>query len=153
MAATCRGSGWTTPRRKRCRAAAAFAKRFKDQTLRPGSEAALRKMIEGLRLGKPDYDLMSPGLADVTRQQLPQLQSMIVELGALQSVTFKGVGPGGADIYQVKFENGSLEYRIWLARMAKSKAPTYAPANCFRGARTHCVQRSHSCERASYNLA
>ena len=96
-------------------AAAAFDKRFKDQTPAPGSEAAVRRMMEELRLGKPTYDLMSTGLATPTRQQLPQLQSMITGLGALQSVNFKGVGPGGADIYQVKFESGSLEYRIWLA--------------------------------------
>ena len=30
-------------------------------------------------------------------------------------MTFKGVGPGGPDIFEVKFEKGSLEYRIWLA--------------------------------------
>lgn len=108
-------------------AAAAFAKRFKDQTAAPGSEAALRRMIEDLRLGKPNYGLMSPGLADITRQQLPQLQSMIVDLGALQSVTFKGVGPGGADIYQVKFEKGSLEYRIWLAPDGKIESANVRP--------------------------
>src|SRR5258708_2990669 len=71
-------------------AAAAVAKRFKDQTAAPGSEAALRKMIEDVRLGKPDYDTMSSGLAGATRQQLPQLQSKIIELGAVESVTFKG---------------------------------------------------------------
>jgi CubicO group peptidase (beta-lactamase class C family) len=113
--------------KKAADAAAAFAKRFKDQTAAPGSEAALRKMIEDLRLGKPNYDLMSPGLADATRQQLPQLQSMIVEFGALQSVTFKGVGPGGADIYQVKFEKGSLEYRIWLAPDGKVESAMVRP--------------------------
>ena len=69
-------------------------------------------MIEELRVGKPNYDLLSPGLADATRQQLPNLQSAIGNLGALQSVNFKGVGPGGADIYQLKFENGSLEFTI-----------------------------------------
>jgi CubicO group peptidase (beta-lactamase class C family) len=95
-------------------AEAAFARRFKDQTAAPGTEAALRRIIEESRSGKPNYDLMSPGLADNTRQQLRLLQSTIVPLGALQSVTFKGVGPGGADIYTVKFENGALEYRIWL---------------------------------------
>ena len=81
-------------------AAAAFDKRFKDQTPVPGSEAALRRMIEELRLGKPNYDLLSPDLAAATGQQLPQLQSMIVGMGPLQSVSFKGVGPGGAYIYQ-----------------------------------------------------
>jgi len=57
---------------------------------------------------------MSPGLATVTRQQLPQLKASIDKLGAVQSVTFKGVGPGGADIYEVKFEHGSTEWRIML---------------------------------------
>ena len=85
--------------KKAADAAAAFDKRFKDQTAAPGSEAAVRRMIEELRLGKPNYDLLSPDLASATREQLPQLQSMITGMGALQSVTFKGVGPGGADIY------------------------------------------------------
>jgi CubicO group peptidase (beta-lactamase class C family) len=95
-------------------ALAAFDKRFKDQTAAPESEAAVRRMVEELRAGRPNYDLMSPGLADATRQQLPGLQTMMTEKGALQSVTFKGVGPGGADIYEVKFEKGSLDYRVWL---------------------------------------
>jgi CubicO group peptidase (beta-lactamase class C family) len=95
-------------------AAAAVAQRFKDQKPAPGSEAALRKTIEDVRLGKPDYDTMSSALAGVTRQQLPQLQAKVTELGAIQSITFKAVGPAGPDIYDVKFEKGSLEYRIWL---------------------------------------
>jgi CubicO group peptidase (beta-lactamase class C family) len=101
--------------RKVTEAAAAFEKRFKDQTPAPGSEAALRRMIDEIRAGKPNYDLMSPGLAEATRQQLSRLQSMLSSQGSLQSITFKGVGPGGADIYQVKFEKGSFDYRIWLA--------------------------------------
>src|SRR5439155_24635924 len=67
-------------------AAAAAAKRFKDQTAATGSEAAARKLVEGVRTGKPDYDTMSAGLAAATRQQLPQLQSSINQLGALQSL-------------------------------------------------------------------
>ncbi|MCU1261924.1 MAG: beta-lactamase [Bryobacterales bacterium] len=108
-------------------AAAAAAKRFKDQTAAPGSEAALRKMIEDVRLGKPDYDTMSSGLAAATRQQLSQLQSSVTQLGAIQSITFKGVGPAGPDIYQVKFENGSLEYRIWLAPDGKVESANVHP--------------------------
>jgi D-alanyl-D-alanine-carboxypeptidase/D-alanyl-D-alanine-endopeptidase len=93
---------------------AALAKRVKDQTPAPGSEAALRRDIEELGLGQPKYELMSPGLADATRQQLPQIKALLADLGAIQSVTFKGVGPGGADIYEVKFEHGSTEWRIML---------------------------------------
>jgi hypothetical protein len=95
-------------------AAAAVAKRVKDQKAAPGSEAALRRNIDELRRGEPNYALMSLGLADVTRQQLPQLKAAIAQLGALQSVTFKEVGPGGADVYEVKFELGSTEWRIAL---------------------------------------
>jgi CubicO group peptidase (beta-lactamase class C family) len=108
-------------------AAAVLAKRVKDQTAVPGSEAAVRRLIEELRSGQPNYDLMSPGLAAATRQQLPQLQPNIVRLGAIKSVTFKGVGPAGADIYEVKFESGSLEYRIFLGADGKIEAANMRP--------------------------
>jgi hypothetical protein len=39
---------------------------------------------------------------------------MILQLGVVQSLTFKGVGPGGRDIYEVKFENGLTEWRIGM---------------------------------------
>jgi CubicO group peptidase (beta-lactamase class C family) len=109
-------------------AAAAFEKRFKDQTPAPGSEAAVRRMIDGIRSGKPNYDLMSPGLADATRQQLSGLQSTLSSLGSLQSITFKGVGPGGADIYQVKFDKDSFDYRIWLAPDGKVDSANFRPS-------------------------
>jgi CubicO group peptidase (beta-lactamase class C family) len=95
-------------------AAAAFAKRFKEQTPAAGGEAALRRLIDEVRAGKPNYDLMSSDMAQVTRQNLAERQSQIAALGAVQSVAFKGVGPGGADIYLVTFEKGAFEYRIWL---------------------------------------
>jgi hypothetical protein len=53
---------------------------------------------------------------------------MITGLGALQSVIFKGVGPGGADIYQVKFEKGSLDYRIWLGPDGKIESANVRPS-------------------------
>jgi CubicO group peptidase (beta-lactamase class C family) len=95
-------------------ATAAAIKRFKDQTQDPRTEAALRRNIGELQLGQPNYERMSSGLASVTRQQLPQLKATIAQLGSVESVTFKGVGPGGADIYEVKFEHGSTEWRILM---------------------------------------
>jgi hypothetical protein len=62
---------------------------------------------------------MSPEFAEVTRQQLPQLKALIAKLGAVQSLSFKGVGPGGMDIFEVKFENGSTEWRIALGADGK----------------------------------
>ncbi len=108
---------------------AEIAKRYKDQTAAPGSEAIVRKAIQDLQSGKPDYDRMSPTLAAATRQQLPQIQAMLNSMGALQSMSFKGVGPGGADIYQLKFEKGALEYRILLGADLKVEGASIRPAN------------------------
>jgi CubicO group peptidase (beta-lactamase class C family) len=80
----------------------------------PTSEAALRRNIEELRNGTPSYEKMSPQLAAATRQQLDDLKRVITDLGAVQEVTFTDVGAGGADVYRVKFENGSSEWRILM---------------------------------------
>jgi CubicO group peptidase (beta-lactamase class C family) len=105
--------------------AAAIAKRFQEQTQSPGTEAALKRSIDELRRGQPNYDLMTPQFAAVTRQQLPQMQSTVTQLGALQSLVFKGVGQGGADIYEGKFERGSTEWRIRLAPDGKTESSAF----------------------------
>jgi serine-type D-Ala-D-Ala carboxypeptidase/endopeptidase len=98
------------------------AQHFKDQKANPASEAALRKQIDEFQRRQPDYDELTPGFAEVARPQTPHIEAMIAGLGALQSVVFKGVGPGGADIYNVKFEQGSLEWRILLDAQGKIAA-------------------------------
>jgi hypothetical protein len=110
-------------------AAAQTARRVKDQTPMPGSEAALRRLIQEIRSGNPSYDRMSESLANATRQQLPQLQPMLNQLGDVQTVSFKGVGPAGADIYRVDFAKGSLEIRIRLAPDGKIDGASTSPVN------------------------
>ena len=39
---------------------------------------------------------------------------MFAALGAVESIFFRGVGPGGYDIYGAKFANGSAEFRVLL---------------------------------------
>jgi serine-type D-Ala-D-Ala carboxypeptidase/endopeptidase len=106
---------------------AAIAKRFKDQTQSPGTEAALRRNIADLQRGEPNYDQMSPQLAEVTRQQLPQLKALMTQLGALQSVKFTGVGQGGMDIYEVQFEHGKTEWRVILGADGKAAGIGFRP--------------------------
>ena len=89
-------------------------KRFKAQTPSPGSEAALRRIIEELRRGSPNYDLIGTGYARQARRQLADEQAAIVALGALQSLTFKRVGPAGPNIFDATFEKGIQEWRIWF---------------------------------------
>ena len=103
-------------------------KRVKDQTASPGSEAAVRRIIEELRSGMPNYDLLGPSLAATICQQLPQLQANIVQLGSVQSMSFKGVGPAGADIYQVQFANGAIEFRIGIGPDGKVEPFGMRPA-------------------------
>jgi hypothetical protein len=97
----------------------AALKRIDEKIQDPQTEVALRRNIDELRRGDPSYDLMSPQLATVTRQQLPQLKAIMDRLGPLQTVVFKGVGAGGGDIYDVTFENGSTEWRIGLSADGK----------------------------------
>jgi beta-lactamase regulating signal transducer with metallopeptidase domain len=94
---------------------AAVADRFRDQVPRPGDKDALRRTIDDLGRSTPSYAMMSPQLAAKLRGRLPELQSMLGALGALQSLFFRGVGPFGLDIYGGKFANGLAELRIDLA--------------------------------------
>ena len=89
-------------------------KRVREQTPTPGSEVTLRRIIEELRRGSPNYDLLNPVFAQRTRRQLADEQAFIVSLGALQSLTFKRVGPAGPNIFEAKFEKGVQEWRIWF---------------------------------------
>jgi bla regulator protein blaR1 len=71
-------------------------------------------LIAGIAEGKPNYDAMSPELAEAVRQQLGKLQSDHAKFGSLVSVEFVGVGNQGWDIYSVKYEHGTSLVRIAL---------------------------------------
>lgn len=114
---------------KRAAIQADIDRRVKAQAASPGAEAAVRRVIGELRLGKPDYDLMSAALARRTRRQLAQHQATMAKLGALRSLTFKGVGPAGPNIYEATFEAGSLEWRIWLNLDGSVDYVTYSAAS------------------------
>jgi hypothetical protein len=90
------------------------AEKLKTQSANPGTEAALRRLIDGLISGTPDYDEMSAGLAEATRQQLPKLQPDLAQSGPVRSVQFLGVGNAGEDVYFVKHEHRAWHWRIAL---------------------------------------
>lgn len=93
----------------------------------PGTEAAVRSIVAGLVSGSPDYEAMSPGLADVTRQQLPQLQRLLQPLGELRSASFAGPGPGGGDAYDLVFANGTIRMGVVLGPDGKIAGSMIAP--------------------------
>jgi hypothetical protein len=90
----------------------ALAAKVQRQTATPGSESALRHLIDGIAAGKPDYAEMSPALANAIRSQLPQAAAGMAQLGAIQSIDFRGVGNQGWDIYEVRHEHGISHWRI-----------------------------------------
>ncbi|HET7609263.1 MAG TPA: MerR family transcriptional regulator [Gammaproteobacteria bacterium] len=93
---------------------AKLAARIESKTPVPGSESALRRLREGIRNGAPNYDEMSPALAQLCRKQLPQLEMTARFLGDTQSIEFQGVGSQGWDVYEVRCENGTVKWRIAL---------------------------------------
>jgi D-alanyl-D-alanine-carboxypeptidase/D-alanyl-D-alanine-endopeptidase len=97
----------------------ALEKRFKDQTAAPGSEAATRRVIDQMQRKQVDYEQFTPDFAALARQNAGPTEGLMASFGALRSVTFKGVGPGGADIYELKFDNATVDWRISLAADGK----------------------------------
>ena len=93
---------------------ARLAERIKNQRPLPGSEAAVRRMVQGLISGQPDYNEMHPALAHVTRQLLHRLHTTAAYLGDVKSIEFQGVGSQGWDIYDVHQQRGVARVRIVL---------------------------------------
>ena len=72
------------------------------------TEAALRRLVAGLASGSPDYDKLSPRFAEVVRQDLPRTQPLFSSMGELKSVTFRGRGVRGDDVYHLVFAKGGV---------------------------------------------
>lgn len=98
------------------------------QSATPGGEAALRKLIEGLASGMPDYAAMTPEFANITKQQLRFLQPMAAAAGAIQSVDFAGIDTEGRNIYQVTQAKGATNARIALDAEGKIEFALLRPA-------------------------
>jgi hypothetical protein len=73
-----------------------------------GTEAALRRLVAGLASGSPDYDKLSPQFAEVVRRDLPMTRPMFSSMGELKSVSFRGRGATGDDVYNLVFANGGV---------------------------------------------
>ena len=109
--------------------AEALAKRVREQNAAPGSEAALRRHIEGLQRDEPNFDDTAPALAAAAQSQWSAIKTRFGNPGPLQSITFKAVAPSGADIYEVRFEKRTVEWRILLNPAGKVEALNFQPAS------------------------
>jgi bla regulator protein BlaR1 len=89
--------------------------RVQNQTPLPGSEEAIRRFVASTMAGSPNYSEMTPEQGEGFRPFYPSLQKAYEGLGAVRSITFRGVGELGMDIYLVVFEKGVMQYRISVA--------------------------------------
>jgi bla regulator protein blaR1 len=106
---------------------AAAPDRFRDQTPLSGSKEAVLRGIDDMQRGAPNYERMSAPLAVNIRRQASELQAMFKAFGAVESIFFRGVSPGGYDIYGVKFANGVAEFRIRLSDDGKADDVVFRP--------------------------
>jgi len=70
---------------------------------------------------------MMPPLASAARAQSPGTRRLIVSMGALKSIAFQNVGPGGWDMYLVTFERGQLDWRISMTADGKIDSELLKP--------------------------
>jgi len=92
----------------------AISDRIRDRVPMPGSEQALRQILETGRAGNFNYDQMSPEFARIVRRQGSYWQIVGQYFGAIVSIEFLRVSNQGWDIYQVQHENDVHQYRIAL---------------------------------------
>jgi dienelactone hydrolase len=91
---------------------AALQARIKSNAPSAGTDSWIRRYIDAMEKGQPNYGEMAPALADAVRQQLAMATQLMQRLGAFRSLTFKNVGPNGMDVYDATFDNGQLEFFI-----------------------------------------
>ena len=103
---------------------AAVAERIRKNMPSPGTEAALRRYIEGLYDGRPNYDELALGIAVRVRWTLPNVEKRIRTFGELKGLSFKGVGPDGMDVYLADFENRQVEW--WVAPLTADGKITWS---------------------------
>jgi BlaR1 peptidase M56/Domain of unknown function (DUF3471) len=101
--------------------------RFREQVPAPGSKEMILRGIEDMRRGTPNYDAMSAPLAAKIHRQVGELHATFLALGPVESIFFRGVGPGGYDIYGAKFENGTGEFRLLIDPDGKADDVIFRP--------------------------
>jgi len=93
--------------------------RIKNNLPDPRTEKALRRFVEGIISGDPNYDEMAPEQAQAIRDQLTGLQSFIREKGQIRSIRFVGVQENGDDTYHVEHERRLFRWTIGLGSDGK----------------------------------
>jgi hypothetical protein len=93
----------------------------------PKTEAILRKAIQDLQDGKPDFDSMEPGLQQAVKEQSANTADIYRHLGSLQTLKYIGTRDG-ADMYRAVYQNAAATYTIQLSSSGKISVLLLQPA-------------------------
>jgi len=93
-----------------------------------GTEAILRSLVAGLASGSPDYSKLSPQFAEVVRRDLPSTHPMFSSMGELKSLTFRGRGAMGDDVYDLVFAKGGVRMSVALDAEGRMTGGMLQPA-------------------------
>jgi hypothetical protein len=104
---------------------AELEKRYAAQAPPPGEETALRRMISEMAAGKPDYDTMTPIVANQVRPIMALNRQIFSALGAVVSTSFKEMSARGIDTYHVVFDRGDGDFEISLDNDGKIQHALY----------------------------
>ena len=85
--------------------AEAIEQRIASNAPTPGAANFLKRYLDSLEAGSPDYSGMAQPLAEVARRQSAPLAQSIKAWGPLKSIQFSGVTGDGCDRYTVTFAN------------------------------------------------
>jgi hypothetical protein len=93
----------------------------------PQSETVLRKVIQDLQQGKPDFESMEPELQKAVKEQSAHTADIYRHLGALKTLKYIGT-KGGLDFYRAVYENAPVTYTIRLSPSGKINVLLLQPA-------------------------
>jgi CubicO group peptidase (beta-lactamase class C family) len=106
---------------------AMLERRFDAQRPAAESEPALRRLLDELVAGKPDYDRMTPEIAKAVSSVLTLDQQILSPLGPVVSMSFKRMAPDGVDTFHIVFQNGEADFEISVNEAGKIRHALYFP--------------------------
>jgi hypothetical protein len=98
-----------------------------DPARAAAAEAALRVQIAAFQAGAPDYEAMTPGLAEAVRGQAAAVTPLIQGFGDLMALEYVGT-ENGAELFMVLFDKAATQWIIGLDAEGKLGAMLFRPA-------------------------
>jgi hypothetical protein len=92
----------------------------------PRAQAALRKFLQGVAAGTPDYEGFTPAWSEQVRRKASGLRREVESYGDLKSVSFLG-RTGGEDVFVAEFSGAKIKVHTRLDDQGKLDLASWEP--------------------------